>query len=48
MDQTDEDLLDQISSEDLALNMLHWDKGDRDYAFLNSVLNKGEYSSDEY
>jgi len=41
----------EIDPEDLALNMLGWDSEDRDYGFIDRVLNSEDYSdcdSDNY
>ena len=36
-----------LGPEDLALNMLGWDKEDRDYAFIDKVLNEEQYSDSD-
>jgi hypothetical protein len=37
-----------LDDEDIALNMFHWDKEDRDYGALDRYLNGGGDDSDDY
>ena len=48
MAQTDEELLAQMSAQDLALNMLCWDKEDRDYCFIDAALNGCNSDYDDF